>query len=257
MEIETKNIKFFIILLIAFYGFLLAALTSIGQLIADRKSIKTWLFWGLFFVFGLFQIHYILSKHTILKNPPAFVIFFILILFVLTSISDLVAFVSFQKIFMEISVLLLTAIIIFLFLINFKYPDYYKLLYDVVENEKKRRSYLKGINFKELNSKLDYLMEKEEIFTNENISLASLAQKVNISQHHLSQFLNDKKGKSFSSYINKYRVKKAKKVLIENPDEKILAIAYDVGFQSKSTFNAAFIKFVNKTPHEFREKNLK
>ncbi len=66
-----------------------------------------------------------------------------------------------------------------------------------------------------------------------------------------------KKGDSFSSFINKYRIKKAKKMLLENPDEKILAIAFDTGFKSKSTFNSAFAKFANMPPSEFREKNKK
>jgi len=368
MEIQATNIKLFLILIIAFYGFLLAALISIGQLIADRKSIKNWLFFGLFFVFSLFQIHYILfemgllneykaanvfpitafyllgplvyfitkhslhknynmntlsllhflpviitstvsivliyssdlqtllllpeyfyntnilyigvtgwllfivylllsvkdllnyfilSKQTILNNPSALVVFIILIFIMLACISDIIAFISNKHVFMELSVLIITLIIIFLFLINFRYPGYYKILYGIVENEKKKRSYLKGINFKELTSKLNYLMDKEEIFTDEYISLPILAQKVNLSQHQLSQFLNEKKGESFSSFINKYRIKKAKKMLLENPEEKILSIAYDVGFQSKSTFNAAFVKFADMTPHEFREINVK
>ena len=368
MEIQAHNIKRFLILIIAFHGFLLAALISVGQLIADRKSIKNWLFLGLFFVFSLFQIHYILfemgllnkykaanvfpvtafyllgplvylitkhslhknynmnphgllhflpviiasavsitfiyssdlqkqlllseyfyntnilyigvtgwllfmvylfrsvhqllnyfilSKQTILNNPSALVVFIILTFLMLACISDLVAFISNKAVFMELSVLIITLIIIFLFLINFRYPGYYKILYGVVENEKKKRFYLKGINFKELTSKLNYLMDKEEIFTDEYISLPILAQKVNLSQHQLSQFLNEQKGESFSSFINKYRIKKAKKMLLENPEEKILSIAYDVGFQSKSTFNAAFVKFADMTPHEFREKNVK
>ena len=368
MEIQATNIKLFLILIIAFYGFLLAALISIGQLITDRKSIKSWLFLGLFFVFSLFQIHYILfemgllneykaanvfpitafyllgplvyfitkhslhknynmntlsllhflpviitstvsivliyssdlqtllllpeyfyntnilyigvtgwllfivylllsvkdlldyfifSKQTILNNPSALVVFIILIFIMLACISDIIAFISNNHVFMELSVLIITLIIIFLFLINFRYPGYHKILYGIVENEKKKRSYLKGINFKELTSKLNYLMDKEEIFTDEYISLPILAQKVNLSQHQLSQFLNEKKGESFSSFINKYRIKKAKKMLLENPEEKILSIAYDVGFQSKSTFNAAFVKFADMTPHEFREKNVK
>jgi AraC-like DNA-binding protein len=368
MEIQVNNIKLFLILIITFHGFLLAALISIGQLIVDIRSVKSWLFLGLFFVFGMLQIHYILfeigllnkykifnvfpitafyllgplvffitkhslnknyrintidllhflpamvistisiilifstdfrnlsllsgyfyntnilymgvagwllfivylllsvkellnyyilSKQTVFNNPSALVVFVILILFMLACISDTIAFISNRKLFMELSVLIISLIIIFLFLINFRYPGYYKILYGVVENERKKRSYLKGINFRELSLKLNYLMDKEEIFIDENISLPRLAQKVNISQHQLSQFLNEKKGESFSSFINKYRIKKAKKMLLENPDEKILAIAYDVGFQSKSTFNAAFAKFVKMTPHKFREKNTK
>lgn len=365
MELQVNNIRLFVTLIITFHGFLLVALISIGQLISDKKSIKNWLFLGLFFVFGLFQIHYIffetgllneyklinvfpitafylmgplvylitrnsldpkfkinilnllhflpaviitsisvililssvfqnlsllsgyfynkdilcigvtgsllfilylifsvrellnyyiLSKHTLLNNPSALIVLILLMLFVMASISDIIAFLSNHKLFMDLSVLILTLIIIFLFLINFKYPGYQKILYGVVESERKRRSYLTGINLKELTSKLDNLMEKEELFTDEHISLPQLAQKANITPHQLSQFLNDNKGESFSSFINKYRIAKAKKMLVENPDEKILAIAYDVGFQSKSTFNAAFVKFVKMTPIEFRKK---
>ena len=74
MEIQA-NIKLFLILIIAFHGFLLAALISIGQLIADRKSIKNWLFLGLFFVFVLFQIHYILFEIGLLSKYKIFNVF--------------------------------------------------------------------------------------------------------------------------------------------------------------------------------------
>ena len=127
----------------------------------------------------------------------------------------------------------------------------------VVESERKKRSYLKGINFIELSLKLNELMDKDEVFIDENISLPRLAQQLEISPHQLSQFLNEKKGDSFSSFMNKYRIKKAKKMLLENPDKKILAIAYDTGFKSKSTFNSAFAKFANMSPSEFRGKNRK
>ncbi|MCF6245881.1 MAG: hypothetical protein L3J69_00835 [Desulfobacula sp.] len=59
MEIQIGNIKLFLILIITFYGFLLSVLISVGQLIADVKSIKSWLLLDLFFVFSLYQIHYI------------------------------------------------------------------------------------------------------------------------------------------------------------------------------------------------------
>lgn len=142
-------------------------------------------------------------------------------------------------------------------LINFRYPDYYKILYSVVEGEREKCSYLTEIDLKRLDSKLTTLMTKEELFTDENLSLSHMAEKLNVSQHQFSQFLNEKKGKNFSSFINKYRMEKAKKMLIAHPDIKILAIAYDVGFKSKSTFNAAFSKFVRMTPHEFRNKYAK
>ncbi len=44
-------------------------------------------------------------------------------------------------------------------------------------------------------------------------------------------------------------------MLLKNPDEKIPTIAFDTGFKSKSTFNAAFAKFADMSPSEFRKKN--
>ena len=91
---------------------------------------------------------------------------------------------------------------------------------------------MKGVNLDALNAKLDQLMEADEIFTDETISLPQLARKVNVSPHQLSQFINENKGDNFSAFINRYRVRKAQAMLIAEPDKKILAVAYDVGFQS-------------------------
>ena len=60
---------------------------------------------------------------------------------------------------------------------------------------------------------------------------------------------------NFYDFINKYRVEEAKKLLIEDiHNYKILAIAYEVGFNSKATFNRVFKKFTELTPSEFKEK---
>ncbi len=195
-----------------------------------------------------------LSKHTIRNNPQALIVFILLCSFLIAWISDLLAFVTNLKVFIEISILIITLILIFLFLVYFKYPDYHKKIYEIAENEKKRRSYLNGVNLKEIDDKLNKLIEFEEIYADPSISLPTLAVKLNISQHQLSQFLNDYRKTNFSTFINKYRIQKAKELLVNKLDHTILGIAFDVGFQSKSTFNSAFIKYENITPHEYREK---
>ena len=48
--------------------------------------------------------------------------------------------------------------------------------------------------------------------------------------------------------------------ILQNPEKRkltILEILYDVGFNSKSSFNTAFKKYTNQTPTEFRQKALK
>ena len=62
--------------------------------------------------------------------------------------------------------------------------------------------------------RLKHLMEKEKIYLDENISLQSLAEKLNIPPYQLSQLLNEKIKQSFSDFINTYRIEEAKEILI-------------------------------------------
>ena len=59
---------------------------------------------------------------------------------------------------------------------------------------------------------------------------------------------------NFFDYVNNYRVEEFKK-LVNDPakkDDKLIFLAYDAGFNSKSTFNTAFKKFTGQTPSDYR-----
>jgi len=73
----------------------------------------------------------------------------------------------------------------------------------------------------------------------------------------LSEAINRKSGSNFPDFINSYRIKETQQLLQckEWQDKKIAAIAYEVGFNSISVFNAAFKKFTGQTPSAYR-KNL-
>jgi AraC-like DNA-binding protein len=59
---------------------------------------------------------------------------------------------------------------------------------------------------------------------------------------------------NFYDFVNKYRVEEAKRLLLDNNrNYKIIAIAYEVGFNSKATFNRVFKKFTGLTPSDFKE----
>ena len=94
-------------------------------------------------------------------------------------------------------------------------------------------------------------MTKNEMFLDQNISLPQVAESLGISPHQLSQFLNTRLNKNFQIFINEYRTAKAKELLIQDKDARVLAIALDVGFKSKSTFNAAFLEVTDTTPSDF------
>lgn len=231
-----------------YYNKYIASLGLLGGLLSNF-----YLFWA----GGILLNSYLLSKKVLLKNPPALITFVILLFFVLAMFADIAAVSFNSKIFMDFTIIILTLIIIFLFLIVFKYPDYYKTLRVVVKDEKQKRWYLNDINLDLLSLKINNLMNKEQIFMDENLSLESMAAKVELSKHQLSQYMNDIIEENFSSFINRHRVEAAKTLLIKNPDENIIIIAYEVGFKSKSTFNASFAKFEKLTPKAYRKKHLK
>jgi AraC-like DNA-binding protein len=87
------------------------------------------------------------------------------------------------------------------------------------------------------------------------LTLQKLAQTIGISPNHLSQAINENLNQSFLDFVNSYRVDEAKRRLLDPAfgHYSILAIAEEVGFNSKSAFNTAFKKFAGKTPSEFRK----
>ncbi|MCP5109073.1 MAG: AraC family transcriptional regulator [bacterium] len=217
---------------------------------------------GSFFLLGyiaviwrfLFVNH--IWNHSILrKEPSAVVIVFFMSLFTIGRAADMLAVVTNRVFFLEFSMLVMTFTIIFLFLINFKYPGFYQTLQDAVEEEKQKRSYLNGINLKRIDSELRSLMTDEELYLHSDLTIPVLAKKLNISTHQLSEYLNHHLNTSFTMFVNSYRIERAKTLLLQNKKQTVLSIAYEVGFESKSGFNAAFSKHTGMSPTQFRHSN--
>jgi AraC-like DNA-binding protein len=101
--------------------------------------------------------------------------------------------------------------------------------------------------------KLEKVIRDNALYKDPNLKLSDLAQKINISTHQLSQLLNDNLGKSFSTYINEYRINEACKLISSSGHLTFEAIGYEVGYNSKSTFYAAFRKIKATTPALYKE----
>jgi len=100
-------------------------------------------------------------------------------------------------------------------------------------------------------------METEKPYIDGALTLQKLAEKLSIPPSHLSQIINERLEQNFFDFINSYRVKEVQR-LFGDPSKKhyaLLAIAVEVGFNSKSTFSSAFKKYANMTPSEFRRGN--
>ncbi len=121
----------------------------------------------------------------------------------------------------------------------------------------KEKPYSKsGLDKKELiqlADQLTSLMESKKPYLNPNLTLDQLADLCALSPNHLSQVINSVYGKNFYYFINSYRIEEVKKQLVlpEKQHLKLLSIAFDCGFSSKSTFNKVFKEILNKTPSEY------
>lgn len=101
--------------------------------------------------------------------------------------------------------------------------------------------------------KLSAAMADPAMYKDPHLKLGDLAARIRISPHQLSQLLNDNLGKSFSVFVNEYRIAEACRLITANDHLTLEAIGYEVGFNSKSTFYTAFRKVTGTTPALFRE----
>jgi len=119
-------------------------------------------------------------------------------------------------------------------------------------NDKYRRSGLQDHSAEYYLAKLRGLMASERFYLEPDLSLKSLAERVGISPHHLSQVLNDKLQKSFYDYVNEQRVEHAKRALSSEPERPIADIAFESGYNSKNSFYNSFKRYAGMIPSEYR-----
>ena len=95
-------------------------------------------------------------------------------------------------------------------------------------------------------------MQAHKPYLDETLTLHDLALKTEIPTKRLSILINQKIGKHFFDFINEYRIEESKRLLKES-ELTIQQIMYEVGFNSKSSFNTAFKKSTSLTPSAFRK----
>jgi AraC-like DNA-binding protein len=127
---------------------------------------------------------------------------------------------------------------------------------DKKEGEKYSRSGLKEEQAQYYLEKLISYVEEKKPYLDRNLSVQDMADETGIPRHHITQVLNEKHKKNFFTFINEYRVKEVIERFSDprNNNFTILAIAFDAGFNSKTTFNSIFKNQTGMTPSEYREK---
>jgi AraC-like DNA-binding protein len=108
---------------------------------------------------------------------------------------------------------------------------------------------------KELQRIRDYMVQKEP-YLEPALTIQDLANQINMPVKDLSILINNHLDQHFFDFVNVYRIEKAMKILKDPAKAKltILEILYEIGFNSKSSFNTSFKKHTDLTPTEYRKK---
>ena len=108
---------------------------------------------------------------------------------------------------------------------------------------------------RQMMARLDDLMDKQEIWRREGLTIGALAEEMGAPEHRLRRLINDQLGhRNFAAFVNARRIEAAKEML-RDPDkarQTVAVIAYDLGFGSLGPFNRAFKETTGVTPTEYR-----
>jgi AraC-like DNA-binding protein len=119
----------------------------------------------------------------------------------------------------------------------------------------KRKEILREKEMFKILLKLELAMESEKYFRDSELTIDKLSQLTNQKKYHVSETLNHFVNKPFYTFVNEYRIQYVKDKLNhlskQNKSVNILELAYEAGFNSKSSFNRYFKEITTNTPSEY------
>lgn len=137
--------------------------------------------------------------------------------------------------------------------VEFRHSKDLENLQDQLMAFKDKKSGIHVEKAEDLVKKLILLVEEEELYKDCNITLEVLADRLDVNRTYLSQAVNSLWGNNLSDFINYFRIKEARQLLLQpsSQSKSFLTIAFEVGFNSKSTFNRVFKEKTGLTPKQY------
>ena len=95
-------------------------------------------------------------------------------------------------------------------------------------------------------------MTEQKLYLDSQLSIDSFADQIGLRSREVSSIINSHYHSNFFEFVNGYRVEEAKRLLLEEEGETILAIAFKAGFNSQSAFHRFFKRVTGVTPSRVR-----
>ena len=106
--------------------------------------------------------------------------------------------------------------------------------------------------YENLFARLEQLVVEQEGFLREDLKITDLAGALGVHEREISKAIYDIKGQRFTSYLNQYRIERAKTVLLQHPDLSVKEVAFRSGFSNQPQFQRKFKELTGLTPSPFR-----
>ncbi|MEM9532853.1 MAG: helix-turn-helix domain-containing protein, partial [Pseudomonadota bacterium] len=156
-----------------------------------------------------------------------------------------------QSVFVAVFAVLNGASFLPAMLLLVRYPDVLSRAEEALEMAR-AHSTLQGTDIPQKLRELTRLMSQDQLYRDESLNLAGLAEQLELSPHQTSELLNQHLGLGFSRFLRQHRVRDACRLLAEDRDASVLSIALAVGFSSQSTFYTAFREETGQSPGQYR-----
>ena len=217
------------------------------------------------------ELSFIVYLSTILYSilsgkKQLWVIYFVVpiaILFIFSFINDILTIVRLSELPLftdqNFKTYLLLIVAFLFYFIAFKLLNNDSEIVPKIEISKYKNSNLNSELINKYKADLINAMEIDKLYLNGKLSIQDVSDKLTIPRQYISEVLNEHMNTSFQDFINEYRVEEFINRLKsdQNNHFTLLGIATEVGFNSKSSFNAIFKKFKGLTPTQFKKNLLK
>jgi len=194
------------------------------------------------------------------------IIIFFLVLMMVSFIGGWLSFLSLTAAYffvITLTIFLLLLFIVFMLFKALQNPEIFAVLeekeiQEAVLTPRYTSSVLPGDEKARVLGNLQQYMQAQKPYLEPELNLDKLAGLIAVKPKVLSQVINELLQQNFFEFVNFYRIEDAKKLLVNPKDKKItvLEVMYEVGFNSKSSFNTLFKRNTGLTPSDYKKQNM-